>query len=91
MPSYVPSLPAPAWHRPTALPWRLLLLWTLAAVGLCGVHRLAVGRWKTGLLFLLTFGVFGVGQLWDLPRLRDFAASMPTPRGCHPGLRRSFG
>ncbi|HTE53422.1 MAG TPA: TM2 domain-containing protein [Kofleriaceae bacterium] len=46
------------------------LLWLACALGLFGIHRFYLGRPFTGVLYLLTFGLFGVGQLVDLIRLR---------------------
>jgi TM2 domain len=46
------------------------LLWLACALGLCGIHRFYLGKTWTGLLYLFTFGVFGVGQLVDLVLLR---------------------
>ena len=34
-------------------------------VGVGGLQRFYVGRIKTGLLWLLTFGLFGIGKLYD--------------------------
>jgi TM2 domain-containing membrane protein YozV len=42
------------------------LLWLCGLIGLCGLHRFYVGRPWTGLLWLLTIGLLGVGQLIDL-------------------------
>jgi TM2 domain-containing membrane protein YozV len=42
------------------------LLWIFCLVGLCGMHRFYLGRPVTGLLWLLTFGLLGVGQFVDL-------------------------
>lgn len=42
------------------------LLWFACFLGLCGVHRFYAGKWVTGVLWLLTFGLLGVGQLLDL-------------------------
>ncbi len=42
------------------------LLWFLCVVGLCGVHRFYNGKWITGLLWLLTGGLFLIGQIIDL-------------------------
>lgn len=41
-------------------------LWFLSFVGVCGVHRLYAGKIGTGLLWVFTFGLFGVGQFIDL-------------------------
>ena len=38
----------------------------LAFLGVFGIHRFYMGKWFTGLVFLLTGGLFGVGYLYDL-------------------------
>jgi TM2 domain-containing membrane protein YozV len=42
------------------------ILWLLCFAGLFGLHRFYLGRPWTGLLWLLTFGLLGIGQLIDL-------------------------
>ena len=41
-------------------------LWCLSLVGVCGVHRLYNRKPLSGILWLCTFGLFGIGQLIDL-------------------------
>ena len=42
------------------------LLWALGFCGICGLQRFYLGQPVPGVLYLLTFGVCGVGQLIDL-------------------------
>lgn len=37
----------------------------LTFLGLFGVHRMYMGKWLTGILYLLTLGLFGLGYLYD--------------------------
>jgi TM2 domain-containing membrane protein YozV len=37
----------------------------LTFLGLFGVHRMYMGKWGTGILYLLTLGLFGCGYLYD--------------------------
>ena len=42
------------------------ILWALACVGFCGIHRFYVGKFISGLIYFFTFGLFGLGQFIDL-------------------------
>jgi TM2 domain-containing membrane protein YozV len=39
--------------------------WLLGLLGLCGLHRFYLGRKASGWFYLLTLGVFGIGQILD--------------------------
>jgi TM2 domain-containing membrane protein YozV len=43
----------------------------LTFLGPLGMHRFYLGRWKTGLLWLFTGGLFGVGWLLDFLTLNE--------------------
>src|ERR1700730_12767114 len=60
------------------------LLWLLGFLGLCGLHRFYVGLIGTGLLWLFTLGLLGIGQFIDLFLLGSmvrYANLMNTARG----------
>lgn len=42
------------------------LLWACGLIGLCGLHRIYLGKVFTGLLWLFTLGLFFFGQFIDL-------------------------
>jgi len=43
----------------------------LTFLGLFGVHRLYMGKWLSGLLYLFTLGIFGIGYIYDFWTLND--------------------
>jgi hypothetical protein len=42
------------------------LLWLLSGAGALGFHRFYLGKIGTGLLYVVTGGLFGIGSLYDL-------------------------
>ena len=70
------------------------ILWAGCFVGLCGLHRLYTGRIGTGLLYLFTFGLVGIGQFVDLfavPRLVDDANARLALEGVDPAALLAAG
>jgi len=48
------------------------LAWVLLTfLGLLGIHRMYMGKWLIGIVYLLTGGIFGVGVLYDFWTLND--------------------
>jgi TM2 domain-containing membrane protein YozV len=43
----------------------------LTFLGLFGIHRFYMGKWFTGIVYLLSGGIFGLGYLYDLWTLND--------------------
>jgi TM2 domain-containing membrane protein YozV len=43
----------------------------LTFLGLFGVHRMYMGKWVTGILWLITGGLLGMGYLYDYWTLND--------------------
>lgn len=46
------------------------LLWLSCFFGFCGIHRFYLGKPVSGTIYLLTFGLLGVGQFIDLFLMR---------------------
>ena len=43
----------------------------LGFLGTFGVHRMYMGKWLTGILYLCTVGLLGVGYIYDMWTLND--------------------
>ena len=43
----------------------------LTFLGLFGIHRFYMGKWLTGIVYLLSGGIFGIGYLYDYWTLND--------------------
>jgi TM2 domain-containing membrane protein YozV len=43
----------------------------LTFLGLLGIHRMYIGKWFTGIVYMLTGGLLGLGYLYDFLTLND--------------------
>jgi TM2 domain-containing membrane protein YozV len=68
----IPSMDRQADFRFHDGPINYSVAWILLTfLGLFGVHRMYMGKWLTGLLYLVTLGLFGLGWLYDYWTLND--------------------
>ncbi|NOX80971.1 MAG: TM2 domain-containing protein [Deltaproteobacteria bacterium] len=68
----IPAMEKEANLRFTAGPVDYSLAWILLIfLGLFGIHRMYMGKWVTGIIYLLTLGLFGLGHIYDLWTLND--------------------
>jgi TM2 domain-containing membrane protein YozV len=51
----------------------------LTFLGLFGIHRFYMGKWLTGILYLLTGGLFGLGYLYDYWTLNEQISAINNP------------
>jgi len=71
----IPSMEAEAARRYEAGPVDYTLAWVLQTfLGYIGIHRLYMGKFWTGLLWMITGGLFLVGHLYDFLTLNEQVA-----------------
>jgi TM2 domain-containing membrane protein YozV len=63
----IPSMDRQADIRYQAGPLNYTLAWILLTfLGIFGIHRFYIGKWITGLIYLFSAGLLGLGVLYDL-------------------------
>ncbi|TLF47786.1 TM2 domain-containing protein [Halomonas urmiana] len=82
----IPSMDRQADLRFQAGPTNYTLAWLLLTfLGVFGIHRFYLGKWLTGILYLLTFGLCGLGVLYDFWTLNDQISMRHARRGIFNG------
>lgn len=78
----IPSLDRQADRRFVPGPTDYTVAWLLLTfLGFFGVHRFYMGKWLTGLLYLVTVGLFGLGYLFDLWTLNSQVSELNQLQG----------
>jgi TM2 domain-containing membrane protein YozV len=68
----IPSMDRQADFRYRSGNLNYTVAWVLLTfLGLFGIHRFYMGKWFTGIVYLLSGGIFGFGYLYDLWTLND--------------------
>lgn len=68
----IPSMDRQADIRFTAGRVDYNLTWILLTfLGFLGIHRMYMGKWLTGIVYLLTGGLLGIGIIYDFWTLND--------------------
>jgi TM2 domain-containing membrane protein YozV len=75
----IPSMDREAERRFAVGPTDYSVAWLLLTfLGFFGVHRFYMGKWLTGLLYLVTGGLVGIGYLYDLCTLNSQVSELNT-------------
>jgi TM2 domain-containing membrane protein YozV len=75
----IPSMDRQAERRFVAGPTDYTVAWLLLTfLGFFGVHRFYMGKWISGLVYLVTLGIFGLGYLYDLCTLNTQVHELNT-------------
>jgi TM2 domain-containing membrane protein YozV len=62
----IPSMARKADQRYAAGPIDYSVAWILLTfLGVLGIHRFYLGKWVTGIIYLLTLGLLGIGLIYD--------------------------
>ena len=75
----IPSMDRDAQRRFTpgltdySVAWLLLMF-----LGLLGIHRFYLGKWVTGIIYLVSGGLLGIGWLYDLCTLNRQISDLNT-------------
>ena len=68
----IPGMNREADLRFTIGPYSYNVTWILLTfLGIFGVHRFYLGKWLSGLLWLVTLGLLGIGIIYDFWTLND--------------------
>lgn len=68
----IPGMDRKADLRFTTGPIDYNVAWILLTfLGLFGIHRMYMGKWLTGILYLVTGGIFGIGYIYDYWTLNE--------------------
>lgn len=68
----IPSLAREADIRFIQGPVDYSVAWILLVfLGIFGIHRMYMGKWGTGIIYLFTVGLFGIGYIYDMLTLND--------------------
>jgi len=75
----IPGMDREADLRFTPGPTDYNICWILLVfLGAFGIHRMYMKKWLSGILYLFTLGVFGLGILYDLWTLNDQLTEVNT-------------
>ncbi|SDF73708.1 TM2 domain-containing membrane protein YozV [Onishia taeanensis] len=78
----IPGMDRDADFRYQAGPINYSLAWVLLTfLGVFGLHRFYMGKWLTGLIYLVTGGFFLLGVLYDFWTLNDQISMKHAKRG----------
>ncbi len=73
----IPGMARRADRRYQAGPLDYTVAWILLTfLGIFGMHRFYLGKWITGIIYLLTAGLLGIGLLYDLWTLNGQVSEM---------------
>jgi TM2 domain-containing membrane protein YozV len=77
----IPAMARRADSRYVAGPIDYSLAWILLTfLGVFGIHRFYLGKWGTGILYLLTLGLFGIGLIYDFWTLNSQISELNVSR-----------